>query len=103
MYQYFLNREAERELDKELAYSEERWGRQHAQKYAVQLKAKFSSIAKNPFIYPERSDILSGIRICNHKGNRIIFTVIEELKQVIIIGFLSVHQDIGKLEKRIPK
>ncbi len=95
MYQYFLNKDAEREFDKELAYSEEQWGIQHARKYAIELKTKLSSIAKNPFIYPERIDILAGILICNHKGNRIIFTVVEERKQIIIIGFLSIHQNIN--------
>jgi plasmid stabilization system protein ParE len=100
LYTYFLNQDAQRELEQELEYSEVRWGKAHARKYATELKAKLSDIAKNPFIYPERNEILSGIRICNHKGNRIIFTVIEELKHIIVIGFLSAHQDISQLQKR---
>lgn len=104
MYRYFLTREAEREFDNELAYSAQKWGNLHARKYAKELQRKILTIARNPLVYPVRNDILPGIRICTYKGNRIIYTVQEELKQIVILGLLSIYQNINstKIQKRVP-
>lgn len=92
MYFYFLTRDTERELDNELAYSAQRWGKRHALSYAIELQEKFRTIAKNPYAFAERPDILPNIRLVSHKGNQIFFTIREEHKQVIILAFLSIHQ-----------
>lgn len=94
MYRYVLTREAEQELDAELAYSAERWGKRNARDYAEGMRQKLISIAENPFSYPERDDILPGIRICTYKGNRIIYTVHLERKQVIILGLQSIYREL---------
>lgn len=97
MYRYYITAEDARELDREILYSESRWGRAHAKKYIIHLKAKIESIAKKPYIYTDRVDILPSLRICNYKGSRIIFTIIEAKKSIAVIGFLSSHQDVNSL------
>lgn len=94
VYTYVLTKEAEREFDRELAYSEEHWGTKHARQYAAELRHKLRSIAQTPQMYAQRSDILPGIRICHYKGNKIIYAIIEQKKQVIVVGLLSNHQPI---------
>lgn len=75
MYPYKLTSDAQRELDNELAYSVEMWGRRHAQAYAKALQQKILLICANPFMHTERSDILPGIRLCQYKGSRIVYTI----------------------------
>ena len=104
MYTYLLTHYAERDFDKELAYSEEHWGKRHAKKYAQELKKQMKILCKNPYAYRERSDIVSGLRMCRYKGNYIVYTVVEEYKQVVITGLHSVYQNMDPeaLQKRMP-
>lgn len=94
---YKLSKQAERELDRELIYSAEKWGKKHAIRYARELQHKFQLIANNPFIYPEVRDICEHVRICRFKGNMIAYTVIEKQNMLIILGFFSIHQNIDQI------
>ena len=102
MYKNFFVKEAQQELERELAYSAKQWGKRHAVKYANEIRAKIRTICKSPQLYPFRNDILPEIRICPYKGNRIIYTVLETKKLVIILAVLSTFQEINsnKLAKR---
>jgi len=102
MYKYSFVKEAQQELERELAYSEKQWGKTHAVKYAKEIRGKIRKICKTPKLYPFRNDILPEIRICPYKGSRIIYTVLEEKKLVVILAVLSSFQEINsnKLDKR---
>lgn len=103
MYRYTLTQDAARELDRELAYSEAHWGKRHAGDYARALQARFSDIARHPFAYPEQPDLLPGIRLCVYKGNRIVYTVMEKEKRVVVLGVFSVYQTVApeRIQKRL--
>ena len=74
------------------------WGKLHGQKYFVELKEKIRVLRKIPCLYPLRNDILPGIRILNYKGNRVIYTLLENKKLVAILAILSNYHDINKSE-----
>jgi plasmid stabilization system protein ParE len=94
MYQLFLTKEASLELDRELAYSEEKWGSAHARRYAKELRAKFNTVRKNPKVYPAHDDLLPGIRIARHKGNQIIYTIDDINERIIILGVPSIYREL---------
>jgi len=59
-------------------------------------------ICLNPQVFALREEILPDIRICTHKGNHIIYTIDEVKKHVIVLGILSIYQQIKSdhLEER---
>jgi len=73
VYKLKFTPEASQELRKEIAYSAKKWGKDNARKY-----------------------------ICTHKGNHIIYTIDEVKKHVIVLGILSIYQQIKSdhLEER---
>jgi len=103
MHKLVLTEHAQREIDKELLYSEDRWGKKHARKYAKEIHQKLQRICENPSFFPLRKDILPDIRIVGHKGNKIIYMVDKTNKLVIVLGFLSTHQmiDGNKIKRRM--
>ncbi|GJQ60895.1 MAG: type II toxin-antitoxin system RelE/ParE family toxin [Candidatus Scalindua sp. AMX11] len=102
MNKYMFASEAAEELRKEIAYSAKQWGKYHARQYRDALRQKIQTICQNPLLFPLRNDILTGIRISTFKGNRIVYTFIEEKKLVVILAILSIHQNIdeSQLKKR---
>ncbi|MBD3265277.1 hypothetical protein GF373_01295 [bacterium] len=98
MYELVILAEAKAELRHEANYSKTKWGKTHGKKYIDELQTKIGSLKKNPHLYPKRDDILTDIHILNYKGNRIIYTIREEKKQVIILAILSVYQHMENLE-----
>jgi plasmid stabilization system protein ParE len=93
-YHYRLSTSAARELDWEISYSAERWGKKHAKLYRDGLLSIIKSVVVNPFLYPERLEIGIGCRIVRYKGNYIIYSVNEEEKYIEIIAFPSIHRSI---------
>lgn len=95
MYRVFLTPEAREELNREIAYSEEKWGKAHARRYAHEIRRRIRVIGKNPKVYSISSDIFPGIRIARYKGNQIIYTVVEEDQTVIILGVPSIYRELA--------
>lgn len=96
MYELKILEAARQELEKEFEYSAENWGADHALKYAEKMEEQIKALQTNPRLCPLRNDILPGIRIKNYKGNRIIYTLRENQKLVVILAVLSVYQNIDK-------
>ncbi|MCZ6803976.1 MAG: type II toxin-antitoxin system RelE/ParE family toxin [Proteobacteria bacterium] len=80
MYHLVFTSGAKIELRHEANYSKKRWGNLHGKKYIQELQKKIKQLATNPLLCPLRDDILPDTRILNHKGNRIIYTIIENRK-----------------------
>lgn len=91
-YRYRLTSSAERELEHEIAYSADNWGKRHAKSYRLGLFALIRQIANNPFAYPERAEVGDGYRLVRYKGNYIIYVINEAENYVEIIAFPSVHR-----------
>lgn len=91
MYRYVLLPEAAEELDHEIAHSRRNWGAAHASKYRLELMQRVRNIAKNPKLYAINPDFGEELRSVQHKGNHIVYTIDEAKRQVIIIGFPSIH------------
>ena len=91
-YNYRLASSAERELEHEIDYSANNWGKRHAKSYRQGLFTLIRQIANNPFTYHERSEIGEGYRMVRYKGNYIIYTVNEAEKYVEIMAFPSIHR-----------
>ena len=91
-YNYRLTSSAERELEHEIAYSADNWGKRHAKSYRLGLFALIRQIANNPFAYPERADIDKDYRVVRYKGNYIIYVINEAENYVEIMAFPSVHR-----------
>ena len=98
MYKLILIDEAKAELLHEADYSRKKWGKLHGKKYFLELQEKIRVLRKTPCLYPLRNDILPNIRILNHKGNRVIYTLLEKKKTVAILAILSNYQEISKSE-----
>lgn len=94
-YNYRLTSSAERELEHEIAYSADNWGKRHAKSYRQGLFAIIRQIAHNPFTYPERPEIGEGYRLVRYKGNYIIYVVNETENYVEIMAFPSVHRYVS--------
>ena len=93
VYNYRLTTSAERELEHEIAYSTDNWGKRHAKSYRHGLYAIIKRIVSNPFAYPLRAEIGEGYRLVRYKGNYIIYVVNESEKYIEIMAFPSVHRD----------
>jgi len=91
-YQYRLTPGAEREFEREIAYSAKHWGKRHAKLYRQGLLEIINSITSNPFLYPERSEIGAGYRLVRYKGNYIIYRVNESEQYIEIMAFPSAHR-----------
>lgn len=91
-YRYRLTSSAERELEREIVYSVEHWGKRHAKSYREGLLAVIKRIASKPFAYPERAEIGAGYRLVRYKGNYIIYVVNEAEQYIEIMAFPSVHR-----------
>ncbi len=90
-YRGLLADEAKAELDHEIAYSKERWGARQATIYKRELLEQVRRIVRNPMLYPLNPDLGDGLRSVRHKGNYIIYTLDEEKKVVLIVGFPSIY------------
>ncbi len=91
-YKYRLSSSAERELEWEISYSAERWGKKHARLYRQGLLAVIKYIAANPNAYPERPELGENYRLVRYKGNYIIYSVNKEEGYIDIIAFPSVYR-----------
>ncbi len=102
MYDLFIIDEARKELAHETAYSKKKWGPAHGEKYARDLQKNIRALKENPRLYPQRNDVLPDVRLKTFKGNRIIYTILEDQKRVVVLAILSSYQDIDakKLEER---
>ena len=98
MYRLQVIAEAERELDHEVGYSIAHWGQTHGQKYGRELRKQIRSLKSNPRLYPVRNDTLPGIRIKIYKGNRIVYTLREDRKLVVVLALMSIYQNIDSAE-----
>lgn len=96
MYELKILDEARQELEKEIEYSAENWGEAHALKYAQKMEEQIKALPTNPHLFPLRNDIFPGIRIKKYKGNRIVFTLRENQKQIVVLAILSVYQNMDK-------
>lgn len=92
-YRYRLTSSAERELEHEIAYSAERWGKRHAKSYRQGLLAVIKRIIAKPFAYPERTEVGEGHRMVRYKGNYIVYVVNEAEQYIEIMAFPSVYRD----------
>ncbi len=102
MYELVIIDEAKKELRHEIAYSKKKWGQVHGQKYAKELQERIRDLKENPHLYPVRNDVLPNIRVRTYKGNRIVYTIQEKLKRIVVLAILSLYQniEIKKLKKR---
>jgi|688.fasta_scaffold2396612_1 plasmid stabilization system protein ParE len=92
MVGFVLTKEALDELDKEIAYSKQRWGVAKASLYRRELLALVRKISENPEGYAENPLYGSGFRTVRFKGNRIVYTLNKKDKTVIILGFPSIYK-----------
>lgn len=93
-YRLEILKAAKDELAKELAYSRQRWGKEHAKAYGRELRDQIRSLKQYPEVHPLRNDILEGIRIKPYKGNQIVYTVLEDQQRVVVLAVLSVYQTV---------
>ncbi len=94
MYTLIINRDAQAEFLKEIQYSQKTWGAAHAKKYKFELESKIYNLKANPYICPIKHDISERIRVLKHKGNNIVYTVVEERKEILIIAIQSTYKEI---------
>ena len=101
-YQVKIVDEAKAELEKELKYSSQKWGKKHAKQYGMLFRDSIKALKNEAGIYPIQSQILSDIRIKKFKGNRIIYKIQDKDNTVIILAILSQRQNynISVLKKR---
>lgn len=93
--------EAKKELIKELAYSRKNWGLKHSIKYAQELKSKIESLRENPFLNPEKAEILKGLRLVTYKGSQIAYVIDLSKSRVFILAVISIYQNLPEdLDKR---
>jgi len=59
-YHYRLTSGAAYELEREIAYSADRWGKRHAKSYRQGVLSVIRRIVKSPLAYPERAEIGEG-------------------------------------------
>ncbi len=103
MYDIVILDEAKEELRCEMAYSREKWGPTHGEKYAKELQEQIRALRNNPRLYPLRNDILPDIRIKTFKGNQIIYTIRENLNSVVVLAVISRYQQPNQVEPRLGK
>ena len=103
MYRLEIVAEAKTEITEELSYSAKNWGKKHSREYAKSLREKIRVLKKSPFICPLRNDIVEGVRLLKHKGNLIIYTLVEDENLVLILALISIHKEINSrhLKQRI--
>ena len=94
-YQIEIVPEAKKELQKELTYSRKNWGQKHSKQYAIEVRAKIKTLKHQAKAFQLRHDILPDIRIMPFRGNRIIYTILEDKKTVIILSVISNFQNIN--------
>ena len=94
VYKLKIISEAKAELAHELRYSRNTWGQSHARQYAQALRARIKDLQTRAREYPQQNDILKGIRILNYKGNRIIYTINEKQKTVIVSAVMGHARNI---------
>lgn len=99
-YRYRILDEAEEEFEHEFAYSAENWGRRHASAYRQDVMRLIRRIAQHPTLVRERPEIGKGLRTVQHKGNLIVYRVIESEKMVEIVGFPGTSRDLSVYGKR---
>ncbi len=92
MFRFVFTQEALQELDREIAYSKQRWGIQKASLYRRELLALVRKIAENPEGYAENPLYGPSLRTVRFKGNRIVYTLNKKDKTVIILGFPSIYR-----------
>src|SRR5258708_7112164 len=95
LYQIKIIEEAKQELKHEIAYSKKTWELDHSQNHSKMLRDKLKSLAKNPRVYPLQSSILEEIRIFTFKGNRIIYTIIESKRLMVILAITSLYSKVN--------
>ena len=98
MYSLQIIDEAKAELRHELSYSRKKWGDIHAKQYAKEIRAKINSLRTTAKEHQEHSHVLSGIRILNYRGNRIIYTILEEQSLVVVLAILGNAKNIDSAE-----
>lgn len=92
MFRFVVTKEALEELDREIAYSKQRWGVQKASVYRKELLALVRKISENPEGYAENPLYGPSLRTVRFKGNRIVYTLNKKDKTLIILGFPSIHK-----------
>ncbi len=93
-YRGLLTEEAKAELDREIAYSKERWGAKHATVYKRELLERVRRIVRNPMLYPLNPALGDGLRSVRHKGNYIIYAFDEDNEAVLVVGFPSIYKKL---------
>ncbi len=95
-YRFRILASAARELEHEIEYSENRWGKRHALAYRRSLLATIERIVLNPHAYRLRPEIGDDYRLVRHKGNYIVYRIDEETREVEIWGFPSIYRSLSE-------
>lgn len=96
MYKLVFTEAATKELAAELEYSLSRWGKAHAKKYSAELQKRLYNLTKSPYAHRSHDDILPGLRVLSFKGNKILYYVDSEKKDVVILGVPSIYRELSK-------
>ena len=93
---------AARELDHELVYSAENWGKRQAARYAQMINEKVKELQRFPYKYPLCGDESMKLRMCPLKGIKLFYRVDEVQGVIIVVGIKSIYQqvDYTQLNKR---
>lgn len=89
---YQLTETAARKLEREITYSRQRWGVEHAREYKRDLMQKVRQISASPTMYAERPEIGVGIRCVRFKGNYIVYRLNEQEDGIIVLNFPAIRE-----------
>ncbi len=94
MSRYRVSLRAKEDLWQIGLYTQSEWGKVQRRKYLSGLDSKFSFLAGNPLITPERQEFFPVVRIHQHESHLIIY-VIDDLG-ITILRVLHQNADINR-------
>jgi len=72
---YSISQRAKEDIRQIGLYTQRQWGKVQRQKYLSGLDSKFSFLAGNPLITPERAEFFPVVRIHQYESHLIIYTI----------------------------
>ena len=97
MSSYSLSPEAKKDLLDIHAYTQNKWGRQQAQKYIDALEKRCDELARSPHLGRERPEIKPGYRSIADRKHVIFYRVGESGIEILRIlhGRMDIEQRMG--------
>ena len=94
-FRIVLTPHARQQLEAEMAWSRQRWGRRHQRTFRHGLLARLNAIAANPYARAARPELGGEIRLARHGGLLIAYTVDATGRRIVVIAFPNVHRELG--------